>query len=406
MSVKDRIMSLITVKNIAVVLLALILISGSAYGKASIANTLMRIDQIYTDNISENTSGVGITIDGVPIKDGTVDGRDISTLATSASAIVTRDGTGNYSCDGVADNVQIQAAIDAVYAAGGGKVVIKEGNYSIASTVNVKQNIELEGVGIATNLALANDVNAPVLKVNQANNVAIRSLHIDGNKAGQSSGSAVEVDGYTWLVTLSDLTVTNAKESGIWFTSDTSSYSYEPHLERIAVTRCGGSGFTLGYCMDAVGIDLYAESNGEYGFKHYDSGGNYFHSHAYNNSGAYGIYVDPSAVNNRFVASFSENNAEHGIMIKGNGTSLVDCYINDNSKSNAGWYNGIVVQDAVNCTVSNCRITDTKVSKTQNKPIVEVGSGNFNLFIGNMIGGNTVNTIDVVGAQTQTAYNI
>lgn len=397
-------MSIISIKNISVVILALILISGSAYGKAAISNTLMSIDRINTDNISENTSAAGITIDGVLVRDGTVDGRDISTLASSA--IVSRDGTGNYTCDGTADNVQIQAAIDYAEANGGGIVRIMEGNYAIAATVNMKQNVQLEGVGIATNLTLANGVNAPALKIDRVNNAAIRNLHIDGNKADQSSGSALEVDGYTWMTTITDVSVTNAKESGILFSSAVAEYSYEPHLERVAVNNCDGSGFTFGYCMDVVGIDLYSEDNGEYGFKHYDSGGNYWHAHAYDNAGSYGIYIDPSATNNRFVACFSENNDQHGIMMKGIGNSLVDCYIYDNSKSSAGSYSGIILQDATECTISNCRITDTKGEKTQDKPIVEVGSSDYNLILGNMIRGNTNDTIVTIGGSTQAAYNI
>ena len=44
--------------------------------------------EIKVDTISENTSANGVTIDGVLIKDGQVDGKDVSTLSASPIALV------------------------------------------------------------------------------------------------------------------------------------------------------------------------------------------------------------------------------------------------------------------------------------------------------------------------------
>lgn len=51
------------------------------------------------------------------------------------TAVVGRNSRAQYQADGVADNVQLQAAIDAVADAGGGTVVIKGGTYRIASSL-------------------------------------------------------------------------------------------------------------------------------------------------------------------------------------------------------------------------------------------------------------------------------
>ena len=54
-------------------------------------------------------------------------------------------GRADYVCDGTADDVEIQAAIDAL-PSGGGRVVLSEGTYIISSTIYVKSFTNLVGV--------------------------------------------------------------------------------------------------------------------------------------------------------------------------------------------------------------------------------------------------------------------
>lgn len=59
----------------------------------------------------------------------------------------------DYITDGTADDVQIQEAITAVSAAGGGIVYIKKGTYDITSEITAKNNVWVLGDGIdVTNL--------------------------------------------------------------------------------------------------------------------------------------------------------------------------------------------------------------------------------------------------------------
>lgn len=52
----------------------------------------------------------------------------------------------DYIVDGTADNVQIQAALDAAVAVGGGKVILKQGVYTITTAIIPRNNVILEGV--------------------------------------------------------------------------------------------------------------------------------------------------------------------------------------------------------------------------------------------------------------------
>jgi len=68
------------------------------------------------------------------------------TVASSTSA-----QTGDYTCDGTADNVEIQAALDAL-GSEGGRVILLEGTFSLSDTIEIPNNkkIVLQGQGGGT----------------------------------------------------------------------------------------------------------------------------------------------------------------------------------------------------------------------------------------------------------------
>lgn len=69
-------------------------------------------------------------------------------LAIKADKFVTVVGGTEYPVDGVADNVQIQAALDAVYAAGGGTVALLDKTYVLENMITLKPGVSLVGRGI------------------------------------------------------------------------------------------------------------------------------------------------------------------------------------------------------------------------------------------------------------------
>jgi len=70
-----------------------------------------------------------------------------NTLIVASSSF---DGTYDYRCDGTADDVQIQAAIDYLAARGGGTVQKTDGIYTYAASIVMKDNVRVVGVGPAT----------------------------------------------------------------------------------------------------------------------------------------------------------------------------------------------------------------------------------------------------------------
>ena len=109
----------------------------------------------------------------------------------------------DYQCDGTADNVQIQAALDALPAAGG-KVVLSEGTFTITTGITeTSDNVHIQGAGMGATVIVPAD--------------AITAFTFDGAPFGS----------------LSDLSISAASQQssggGVhWYKN-----SYQMHLDRI-----------------------------------------------------------------------------------------------------------------------------------------------------------------------------
>lgn len=97
--------------------------------------------------------------------------------------------------DGVADDTaEIQAAINACNAAGGGTVYMPAGTYLVSdaggsTALSLKDGVSLVGAGVSTIIYLANAANSHVISVGSGiDNWSIRDLKIDGNRANQTVG--------------------------------------------------------------------------------------------------------------------------------------------------------------------------------------------------------------------------
>ena len=118
-------------------------------------------------------------------------GPTIFVAASDASAASIAAALPEYRCDGVADDVQIQAAIAAL-PAGGGKVVLSEGTFTIATRPNVTvANTVIQGQGPSTIVKLvASSAQVTVFRV-AADDVTIRDMTIDGTRASATDGMGI-----------------------------------------------------------------------------------------------------------------------------------------------------------------------------------------------------------------------
>jgi len=91
-------------------------------------------------------------------------------------------GTCDYRCDGVADNVEIQEAMDYISGSfGGGEIDLTAGNFVIAATLNIPASIKLIGAGANTVLKPYDASVTTVINFGTSANSEISYFTIDGD---------------------------------------------------------------------------------------------------------------------------------------------------------------------------------------------------------------------------------
>lgn len=200
--------------------------------------------------------------------------------ATDASAKEKR--AADYQCDGTADNVQIQAALDAITAAGGGIVQLSSGTFTLAGNtpasaggVRVDDNTALIGAGMgATIITLVAGFNAGLTGLVRVpngggvHNVRIADLTVDGNKANQTAGNLI-FGFYCGDATTPDEDITCERVE----IRNCMGYGFDPHEQtlRLRLMDCHShdndlDGFTLDFMTDAVVMGCLSYSNARHGF--------------------------------------------------------------------------------------------------------------------------------------------
>lgn len=184
-------------------------------GSSSSSQTLTGSDEINESHINELRKSRGI------------------------SYFVGLTANSEYLCDGSADDVQIQAALDAASTAGGGVVHLGVGTFSLSQYLKIPSYVTLEGEGDGTLLKLADGVISSSITsvlvrtaVILSNGIQllgadytvtysprIRNLKVDCNRAGQTSLAANELYGiqFQWVsnARIENVWVINAHSSGI-----------------------------------------------------------------------------------------------------------------------------------------------------------------------------------------------
>lgn len=176
------------------------------------------------------------------------------TLATAvvASSTATNPGTASV-CDGTADDVQIQAAIDAVSTAGGGTVLLRAGAYTLAASLNMAANVELVGESKKATLTYAG------VAINLADDCALKNLTVEGQVNGVDA-ERVTLDNCVFDA--------NGQTYGVFL---------DAGCDSLSMTRCRVTGATShGMFVDDSSRGYYAgnvfDTNGGMGLRLYDCG--------------------------------------------------------------------------------------------------------------------------------------
>ena len=191
----------------------------------------------------------------------------------AATIVVGRSGNVDYLCDGVADDVQIQAALDEAMATNNGTVYLKEGDYVTVAELQNISNVNLCGSGVGTVITPATDFN--ILDIT-GSNVEISGIKFNG--AGRSKGSGITIGLLNSVANVSIKGVIffelkdSAIESKLWY--DSSNYnvyiaecgSVTNAAIHLGSTITGGTNnvtFHGGQVSGSNGVNIHIEGNSE-----------------------------------------------------------------------------------------------------------------------------------------------
>lgn len=149
--------------------------------------------------------------------------------------------TGGFVCDGTADEYEINLAIAAL-PAGGGKVLLSEGTFTLAARINntTQDNIVLEGVGRGATIITAvnaSTIDSVMVRISGRSDCSVRRLSIDGNKANQTillCGLYLENCNNC---DVEDVAILDTTHAGLYFSSGGS--TSPNHVRRVLITGAG-----------------------------------------------------------------------------------------------------------------------------------------------------------------------
>ena len=228
------------------------------------------------------------------------------TVGTSAAGWTASDC--DYLCDGTDDQVEINAAIQALPTTGG-EVVVLDGTYNITAAISVdKDNVKLSGNGAATvlkrmwnNSGSRYDGIVNIIAVN--GNCDVESIFFDGNKTyfGSSYNCAINI--------------TNEQASGILLYQSNNTIRGCKIQNSFYGIRCSGmtqnNTITGNTCNNnAVGITIDNNSTN-----------NTITGNTCNNNVNYGITIDNNSTNNTITGNTCNNNVNYGIYLVSNSTN-------------------------------------------------------------------------------------
>lgn len=223
----------------------------------------------------------------------------------------------DYLADGVTDNVEIQAAIDAL-PAGGGKIVLSEGVFNITDSIRLPSKAAtIEGLGRSvTAIRLADGANVSLFKIaagQEAWNTSLRDFLIDGNKANNNSGYGMDLTGFHGLV--ENVYIGDTAAAGI-YADGTIINSNSMHLINVTVAKSASHGFNFKSIWGLHGTLLFASQNGQDGFL-LETGGEYFLDNFSSDfSGRYGMMVS-NVSNSSFNTFWIGDSGDSGLRVEG-----------------------------------------------------------------------------------------
>ena len=290
------------------------------------------------------------------------------TVSVSASTDV---HSGDYVCDGTADQVEINAALTYVSGLGGGSVVCLQGAYELAATVNVPANCTLNGVGWST--IFNYDAGGNCITIT-GDNAKVRDLKVDiiaGAGAGGTRPNCVYAASRT-----------NLELFGLWLVGDETVADDGSDIRQCGVVFSAMTDSSILSCVSQDqkrhGVNLASECD--------------YNRIAGNNSEGntrHGIYLSGSD-NNTIAGNICQDNAQSGIYITSSDQNALAGNICQGNTSNG------IYADSINNTYTG------NICRGNSLSGMSMTGGSDNAISTNMCQGNTRYGIELIGSGANT----
>ncbi|MCR4305478.1 MAG: right-handed parallel beta-helix repeat-containing protein [Candidatus Daviesbacteria bacterium] len=343
----------------------------------------------------------------------------------------------DYLCDGTADNVQLQAALTAANAAGGGKVYVKEGTYDIAVMLEQGANVALVGSGWGTILTTSVVLDAFVHNLggltttNQ--NTSIENIQFDGNSKSESGiwwesvwdskvrkcylhdmggvvgvSAAIIFAGHQNIIEENLIKDTIGILSGIWYTN---SASHDNKILNNTIINAYRGIMSDDFPYNNLVQGNSIEDSRNHGILIVGDTSVRVIGNQVSDGAASGIFFG-NAENIVVANNTVSGNAHYGIYAADNPTDPGTNYgtiIGNTSKNNGqtiGYGSGIQVYKSNQLVIVGNHCYDDQTPKTQAYGLRETSTSDYNTIIGNNFSGNLTEAMIILGVHDEVVNNL
>ncbi len=303
-------------------------------------------------------------------------------------------------CDGVNDEVQINAAIATL--SGGGGVRLSVGTFNDRDAIVMVHALNLIGAGRMVTI-IKQDDNADITtgliySDDNWNRGVISDLTLDGNKANNSTGCIGLYLRGNWYSTVTRVEVKECRKDGVLLTSCTEgSYLGECYFEFVQVHDCTGDGWHISSVMDSVWMDCYEFNSGEDGWHIIGNANTFFHCHGYNDAWA-AFELTVNAKHSTLINCGADEPGLHGFKIACDESRFIGCGAGGCSQHGVN-YDGFYIGGKYN-QILGCHIIDD--DGNMDVAIREIAGADYNVVQGNVISDYKTNAVVLVGEHSKT----
>ena len=282
-------------------------------------------------------------------------------------AIVDVNGHGDYA--------DIQSALDA----GKKRIFVRGGTYTITSTIQISSSdILIQGEGSNnTILKLDNGANCDIIKVlpngNPLNNITIKDIQIDGNKANNTSGNGIVFAGGSGIE-ISRSIISGCYIHDTYLDGLNLSYFIKGNIGENIITNCN-NGIYIYQSQKSI-LSLNQLDSNSRGIYLSNSSDNVISNNQTSYAGSDGIYITAST-NNLVLGNESFSSSQNGIYIAS--SSIKNVIIGNRLDANN---TGVSVDSSDNNVIEGNQANDNSYG-------IHIQSSSYPIIIGNQANNNS-----------------